>query len=99
MTDEERCSICGKNREQHQELETQRVIHHQFSSNGELLEIDRTPKNKSQQEVMVVPGADILLRRLLLEKGVLSESDFLDSGAAGVGLVGDRPTGPPSETD
>lgn len=92
MTDEPLCPICGKNETEHRELEAQRILNHQFSRNGELNPTDRSPKapQKRESEIMVLPGADLLLRKLLVEKGVLSESDFSDAGAIGWQRGADR---------
>lgn len=93
MTEEEfLCKICGKNPDEHKELENLKILNHQFSNDGELNPTDRSPQKpeKKNSEVMVLPGADLLLRKLLVEKGVLSDSDFSDAGAIGWQRGGDR---------
>lgn len=91
-TEVEECRLCGKDREEHLKLEAQHIINHQFSETGDVVPTDRSPKKKSKEtrEVMVLPSADILLRSLLVAKGILSESDLEDLGAAGYGSSGDR---------
>jgi len=82
MTDEELCRLCGKDPNEHIKLVNEGVINHHFSYDGSVTQVERGQKARvKRQEVMVVPGVDIALRQLLIEKGVLSESDFVDAGA------------------
>lgn len=97
---EDTCQICGKGWREHQDLTNRGIINHEFSRNGELTPVDRSPKKKQQKspnEVMVVPGVDLLVRRLLVEKGVLSEADLADAGAIGYRPPAD-PSGGPEDT-
>lgn len=85
------CPICGKDQETHRMLEQQGILNHQFSSDGSLVPVDHKPKSAARRnEVLVVPGVDIALRNLLIRKGILSDSDFVDSGAFGSVPGGDR---------
>lgn len=91
MSEEPTCPICGKTREEHLQLEAQRILNHQFTADGSLLPVDRSPKGKSdrRREVMVVPGADVTLRAALIRKGILDEADLADLGAIGAVSQGD----------
>ena len=83
------CLLCEKTQSEHRRLEELKVLNHRFTEIGKLEEIDRSPKTKTDQpkvrEVLVVPSADLLVRSLLIAKGVLSESDFEAAGAFGTG--------------
>lgn len=83
---EDLCKICGKDVDRHRDLESDGIINHKFSRDGALETLERAGKKTDRrQEVMVVPGADLTLRKLLIEKGILSEQDFIDAGALGSG--------------
>lgn len=83
-----KCRVCGQGELEHQDLEARKMIHHKFSTTGSLERIEEpTRRARPRQEVMVVPGVDITLRTVLIQKGILSESDFIDAGAYG-GLPG-----------
>lgn len=67
------CLVCGTDRDDHGPM------NHQFSEDGELRPVDRsTPRRqKNPQPTVIVAGAiDMPLRKLLLDKGILTSEDF-----------------------
>lgn len=99
----EGCGLCGRQEDEHRVLEQQKLLNHRYSESGDLVQVERGParqsKPKPPREVMVVPAVDLLLRQLLVRKGIISEADLADLGAVGTvdrGDLSDRPT-PPSD--
>jgi hypothetical protein len=83
---ERACLICGEtDRDRHTDR------NHQFSEDGELRPVDRsTPRrqNNPQPTVIVAGAIDMPLRKLLLDKGLLTSEDFaalLDSAESSLG--------------
>lgn len=95
----EGCRVCEVPEDEHRQLESRGVIHHKYSITGEIEKIERQPVKRkvAANEVMVVPGVDITLRQLLVEKGLLTEEELDLAGAIGYQSGGDRSPGASEE--
>lgn len=88
MMSEEPCSICGGDKDEHE------VLNHEWNLYNQLIPRDRKkPTPRGQQPILVVGAIDTGLRRLLLEKGILTNEDFATLLSAGTSADGDRGTG------
>jgi hypothetical protein len=93
----ERCWVCGSDdRPRHDELVANYVIHHRWSPNGDLVRAERplpaSPKQPRQQ-IMVVGAVDTTLRKILMDKGIISDQDFAALLDPGDSTDGDRGSG------
>lgn len=73
------CRICDRSRQAHREAEAAGEVHHKFSQNGELEQVD--PPKPPQQKQTAAPGApmspsDPVLRLLLVEKGLVTGQEL-----------------------
>lgn len=93
----ERCGICGSDdRPYHDELVANKVLHHKWSVDGNLEAVHPTPPAKRQppkNQIMVVGAIDISLRKLLHDKGIISDEDFAALCNPGTRPAGDREAG------
>lgn len=88
MTNEEPCSICGGTEDEHD------VLNHEYNLHNQLIPKNRKKSTpRGQQPILVVGAIDTGLRRLLLEKGILTNEDFATLFSAGTGADGDRGAG------
>lgn len=89
-----RCGLCSRGEGEHAALEELGQINHRFSENGNLEQIDRSTPKKQPRAVPTVVGAyDMELRRILLDKGIISHEDFTALRNPGAGASGDREAG------
>lgn len=88
MTTEEPCSICGAPKDDHGGM------NHEFNLHNQLIPKSPTrPTPRAQQPIFVVGAIDTSLRKLLLDKGIISHEDLASLFSAGAGTEGDRATG------
>lgn len=101
MKMDDRCGICDSDEpEQHQLDEANGVIHHRWSIAGDLVPVDRRPQKQRQQPpITVIRSVDTSLRRLLMEKGVLTDEDIATLFNFDLGIARDRETGPTKGTE
>lgn len=82
------CSICGGSKDEHEDM------NHEFNLNNELITKDKSPRQQRQRVVPTVVGAyDIELRRILLDKGIITNEDFTALRNPGTCASGDREAG------
>jgi len=76
MSDLDVCTLCSLKRRDHTLAEADGTVHHRFSGVGGSLEPLKEPK-KPKVEVREVSGppADVVLRTILLEKGIIALED------------------------
>jgi hypothetical protein len=76
---------CGKSRAKHHDLEASGVVNHEFSSDGQLVAIERDkpkgrPRGNAQRSsgrvTVGTAGGDPVLRYLLVNKGILSVAEL-----------------------
>lgn len=85
---DEACTICGGTKDEHEEL------NHEFNLNNQLIPKQRTASRpQSRAPIMVVGAIDTQLRKILLDKGILTNEDFAPVRNSGSGPDGDRETG------
>lgn len=86
------CRVCGSQDEQlHRTKEQDGILNHQWSTTGELIRVAKTPPSRARQTpILVVGGIDTGLRKLLLDKGILTHEDFASLLSSGPGTEGDR---------
>jgi hypothetical protein len=82
------CSICGSPKEHHDRMNHEYNLHNQLITRS-----NTSPKATAQQPILVVGAIDTGLRRLLLEKGILTNEDFATLFSVGASTEGDRGTG------
>lgn len=91
------CGICGEDDEsKHRAAEQLGSLNHQWSTTGALIPVQRngsTRPPRPQQPIMVVGALDLALRRLLVDKGILTDADLASLLSPGLGNDGDRGTG------
>jgi len=57
-------------------------VNHQFSGDGQLAPVERTPpgtfgsSRPQQPQVVIAPSPDIMLRKMLLELGVITQEQY-----------------------
>lgn len=86
----EPCTICGNAEDEHD------AMNHQYNLNHELItKVRSTPAKQRRQtnQIMVVGAMDTDLRRILLDKGIITGEDFAALRDPGTGPAGDRATG------
>lgn len=85
---EDACSICGGSKDEHE------ALNHEFNLHNQLIPKERSkPRPQPRQIPTVIGGIDIELRRVLLEKGIITNEDFTSLRHPGAGAPGDRETG------
>jgi hypothetical protein len=88
------CLLCGKNELPHAQAEARGEINHRWTDTGKLIPVDPKSRRKSPQSPILVVGAvDTGLRKLLLDKGLLTHEDFASLLGAGPSTEGDRGAG------
>ncbi len=96
MTETEGCRVCGVSEIPHRAAEMTGDTKHQFSTDGSLKAVDpqsRARQQRQSQPILVVGAIDTGLRKLLLDKGILTNEDFATLLSPGPGDEGDRGTG------
>lgn len=86
----ETCSICGKDKDSHAEL------NHEFNTNGQLIpKAKPVPSNKPQQvrSATVIGAWDLELRQVLVNKGIITNEDLASLRNPNPGPTGDREAG------
>ena len=83
--DDAECAWCKTSRSQHKALEDSGQIHHTWGASrtgGITVAETNTPGNRVRLQqpagpsVIVVPAPDLHLRRLLLDKGILTQAEY-----------------------
>lgn len=95
MTTTDPCLICGVGEHQHKAQETAGDIRHAWTNTGELVvsQARLGPAPRRQPQVVIANGVDLQLRRILMDKGIISNEDFtalLDPGHSDLGDREDR---------
>lgn len=83
------CTLCGRSREQHTDSEGRGAVHHRFAAvEGSLEALTDRPRVKEVSG----PPADVLLRTILLEKGVITLDDIqkAETLLRGTGVIRNR---------
>lgn len=77
----DQCTLCDRTKREHEAAEREGVVHHAFAGAGQGLKHASGDKVASKKEppapVMVSgPPSDVVLRTILIEKGVISLEDI-----------------------
>lgn len=77
--DHDECAHCSLTRDQHKTAESAGRVNHMFSVDGSLAPVERTPPQAPQggaPQIIVAPAPDIMLRKMLLELGVITQEQY-----------------------
>lgn len=91
----ETCSICGKDKDSHAEL------NHEFNTSGQLIPKAKPAPKKTQQvrQATVIGAWDLELRQVLVNKGIITNADLAAIRNPDPSPAGDREAGQGEGTD
>jgi len=92
MTTTDPCLICGLDEREHKAQEAAGKIRHAWTNTGELVvsQAKLSAQPRRQPQVVIANGVDLQLRRILMDKGIISNEDFTALLDPGHGDLGDR---------
>lgn len=95
MYEPPRCGICGLLRGEHDDREALGTTNHEFNEAGDLIPKDRAKAQRPQTQSFprVIGVYDLELRKILLDKGIISNEDFAALLNPGTRASRDRETG------
>lgn len=79
LADHDECAHCSLTRDQHKAAESAGEVNHVFSTDGSLTQVmPKTSKTEPRggQNVVIAPAPDLMLRKLLVELGVITQEQF-----------------------